>query len=83
MIYKNLSRATKTFYGVTFRPGDVHEVPGYINDPKFVKVFGVTLIPESAENVSSSDSVSEPTAKRTRTKTTKEEVITNGTDSDQ
>ena len=36
--YKNLSLATKTFYGVTFKPGDEHNVPGYINDLSFVRV---------------------------------------------
>lgn len=36
--YKNLSLATKTFYGVTFKPGDEKDVPGYINDLKFVRV---------------------------------------------
>lgn len=37
MIYRNNSRAVKTFYGVTFAPGDIKKVKGYINDPKFVK----------------------------------------------
>lgn len=36
--YKNLSLATKTFYGVTFKPGEEKDVPGFINDPKFVRV---------------------------------------------
>ena len=35
MFYKNNSFVTKTFYGITFRPGDIKEVPGYINDKKF------------------------------------------------
>lgn len=38
MTYKNTSLATKTFYGVTFKPGETHDVPGYINDSKFVHV---------------------------------------------
>lgn len=36
--YKNLSLTTKKFYGVTFKPGETKEVPGYINDPKFVRI---------------------------------------------
>ena len=38
MKYKNLSYATRTFYGVTFRPQEVKDVPGYINDHKFIRV---------------------------------------------
>lgn len=38
MIYKNISRTTKTFYGKTFKPGDEIEVPGYINRPGFVRL---------------------------------------------
>lgn len=39
--YKNISRTTKTFYDVAFRPNETHEVPGYINDPEFVRVPSV------------------------------------------
>ena len=38
LTYKNLSRSTKTFYGVTFQPGEIKEVPGFINHPRFVRV---------------------------------------------
>ena len=38
MIYKNTSYATKTFYGIKFKPGEEHEVPGHINDPKFMRI---------------------------------------------
>lgn len=31
MFYKNISTSAKTFYGVTFKPGDIKEVDGYIN----------------------------------------------------
>lgn len=37
-IYKNCSNTTKTFYGVTFQPGEVHKVVGYIHHPKFVRL---------------------------------------------
>lgn len=35
MFYKNISTVKKTFYGVTFKPGDIKDVPGYINDKGF------------------------------------------------
>lgn len=35
MYYKNNSVVAKTFYGVTFQPGEVKEVPGYINSNDF------------------------------------------------
>lgn len=35
--YKNLSTSKKTFYDVTFKPGEVHEVPGFINDLYFIQ----------------------------------------------
>lgn len=38
MIYQNRSSATKTFYGVTFKPGETKEVTGIINHPQFVSV---------------------------------------------
>lgn len=38
MKYKNTGMTSKTFYGVTFKPKDVKEVPGYINDPKFIRM---------------------------------------------
>ena len=37
--YKNTSFATKTFYGVPFQPGEIKDVPGYINDISFVRIF--------------------------------------------
>lgn len=36
MFYTNRSTITKTFHGVTFRPGETKEVFGIINDPSFV-----------------------------------------------
>lgn len=38
--YKNISYSAKTFYGVKFEPGEIKEVPGYINDAKMVRVQG-------------------------------------------
>ena len=36
MFYTNGSAVTKTFHGVTFKPGETKEVFGAINDPTFV-----------------------------------------------
>ena len=37
--YKNISNSPKTFYGVTFNPNDIKEVPGYINHINMIRVF--------------------------------------------
>lgn len=37
MYYTNGSAITKTFHGVTFRPGETKAVSGIINDPTFYK----------------------------------------------
>lgn len=34
--YKNISRSVKTFYGVSFAPGEIKEVPGRINSKHFI-----------------------------------------------
>lgn len=36
--YKNISGHTLVFYGVTFNPNDIKEVPGYINHLKMIRV---------------------------------------------
>lgn len=38
LLYKNVSDSAKTFYGVTFKPGEVKEVPGYVNHRKMIRV---------------------------------------------
>jgi len=37
--YKNYGNSTKTYYDVEFTPNAEKEVPGYINDPAFVRVY--------------------------------------------
>lgn len=50
LIYKNNSYSTKTFYGVVFKPGDIKEVPGYINCTKFIRLTSVPKeLPERTE----------------------------------
>ena len=36
--YQNIGASTKTFYGVTFKPGDIHQVSGFINNKYFIRV---------------------------------------------
>ena len=36
--YKNTSIFAKTFYGVTFEPGEIKEVPGPIHHVKFIRL---------------------------------------------
>ena len=38
MFYQNLSLLTKTFHGVTFKPGQIAEVNEYINDMQMIEV---------------------------------------------
>lgn len=45
MFYKNNSFVAKTFYGVTFQPGEIKDVPGYINN----KYFDVVDAPKPKE----------------------------------
>lgn len=44
--YKSFCQQPKTFYGVTFRYGEIKDVPGYIHDPRFV-CLGVVKTSES------------------------------------
>ena len=37
MLYTNMSLITKTFHGVTLRPGETKEIPGIVNDPKVLR----------------------------------------------
>lgn len=70
MKYKNNSRVTKTFYGVTFKPGETKDVNGYINDPNFIRIID-TVVRKSATTSGS-------TAKTTTKTDSKAEVKTNG-----
>ena len=48
--YRNCSGITRTFYGVQFKPGEVHEVPNAIVNPYFFRVVDLTITNmESAE----------------------------------
>ena len=62
MYYTNGSKITKTFHGVTFKPGETKEVFGTINDPKFVLS---RQEPPQRDNSTSSKSEVEDTPKKT------------------
>ena len=59
--YKNISCSAKTFYGVKFESGEQKSVPGYINNPCMVRIFGVQPTPETMV------SISEPRGKKKKT----------------
>lgn len=48
--YLNTSVTTKTFWGVTFKPGEAKEVKGYINDPAFVRLPTMPVEPPKASD---------------------------------
>lgn len=50
MIYKNISYTTKTFYGVTFKPGETKQVDGIINDAKMIRVDSLPKEPPASSN---------------------------------
>lgn len=79
--YYNASHVEKCFYGVTFKPGETHEVPGYINDPKFVRMPEVKPaaeaepVPEATSKVPSK-APSKETSKETPKDTSKPKAST-------
>lgn len=78
LVYKNNSLSVKTFYGVTFRPGEEKPVPGYINSPKFIRIKSVPKeLPERAESKKrgrpKKNQSSKPLAKQAESNSTPEE----------
>lgn len=89
MIYKNCSGATRSFYGVTFGPGEVHNVPGPINAPRFVQLptFPVTDIDIKTDvqpeiQTETQPEVEEVRETRGRKSNKIKEAIENGSDND-
>ena len=59
--YKNISFSAKTFYGVKFEPGEIKEVPGYINDPRMIRIFDISKkVVKKPEPVESVDAIETP-----------------------
>ena len=52
MKYKNCGYITKEFYGITFNPGDIHEVPGFIAAQHFVRVEDEITSADNAAEIS-------------------------------
>jgi len=78
--YKNTSLTVKTFYGVEFKPGDVHEVSGYINDPAMIRVSAKPKIASKvvkAESPQADTSAAENTSKSKESKDLKETTKSN------
>lgn len=44
MRYKNCGSATLTFYGIEFKPGQSHSVPGPIMNKNFIRVKDVPTV---------------------------------------
>lgn len=57
MIYKNISSCTKTFYGVSFKPGEVKDVPGFVND-KYMIVESSLPTPQEVKEIKPSKQTS-------------------------
>lgn len=86
MLYKNTSSIQKTFHGVTFQPGEIKEVPGYINDKRFVRVAEMPKEPpkrvDSAKSTTSKQEQPKKDPVKEEPKNNKKEEPVNGTNSD-
>lgn len=71
--YKNTSLATRTFWGVTFKAGEVKEVPGWVNHPDFVRVPDNTPVSKQDAAVTQAKS-STPVKAENKSTETKAEV---------
>lgn len=67
--YKNISPSAKTFYGVKFAPGELKSVPGYINSPSMIRVFGIKPVEETKT------SIQEPHRRGRKPKSTEPEKV--------
>ena len=76
--YKNISGIPLTFYGITFNPNEVKEVPGYINHMKMLRIKEPTAITskpkaiitlpkqEAAPEVDEQKEIEQPIKKQTK-----------------
>lgn len=64
--YKNISATTKTVYGVTFLPGEVKCVPGYITSRNFISASPESIKepPKTAKKPEAQKSQPKPEAKK-------------------
>lgn len=49
MFYKNISYSEKTFYGVTFKPGETKEVNDFINHKLMIRVDDPVINPSNKQ----------------------------------
>lgn len=80
MVYKNTSYITKKFYGVEFKPGDVKEVTGYINDPKMIKMSHIPKSESPRKVVKSEPAKQTSTKSPESTDSNKENIAKEGSD---
>ena len=78
-LYKNTSRMTKTFHGVTFRPGETHSVTGYINDPEFIRVNNAATDKPATKDAKKTTSSSAAKTSSSSTSKTSKPVTTKST----
>lgn len=80
LFYKNVSRSTKTFYGVEFPPGGEGEVSGYINAEGFIRIHQISVKPVKLkkETKSSKESNKKPIKKADPAEPQKEPDNTEG-----
>lgn len=76
MYYKNVSCITKTFYDVTFNPGDEKEVPGYIND-KYMIVIDALKKPAEQQKSEKPKSETKAPDKKPSSESQKKEAVEN------
>ena len=85
MLYKNTSLTTKTFHGVTLKPGEIKDVPGYINNRGFIRVKEMPKEPpksvEPKKQESSKQEPSKQEPKKEDPKNVKKEETVNGSNS--
>lgn len=78
LFYKNVSRSTKTFYGVKFPPGGEGEVSGYINADGFIRISQLSVKPVKLKKETKLSKESKPTKKDDPAEPQKESDNTEG-----
>ena len=73
MKYKNYGLVEQEFYGVTFKPGETHEVPGFIAAKNFVAVYDVDQPKRKVGRPAKTSTESTPATQDTATEKTDSE----------
>lgn len=68
MTYQSMAKVPKIFYGVEFKPGEIHDVPGYINDLRFIVATEQSAPNKTAQNKPAKAKPAESTALSTADK---------------